>query len=206
MKSIIKKSMLKLLMAISLSAISLQAQALLITCEPDSFAAGTDMTNACAGVTLSVELRSDTVVSQVPFVAGAVSTGSRVFGHTTDAFGWGDSDADPERFRADFDMLTSFVSIDLIGNNGSDFGFLRAYDVGGSLLDEILTGQLTSGDIFTASFTRASADIAFIRAAGINGDNLNLDNLQFSTVPEPAMFALLGIGLVGIGWSRRKKV
>ena len=178
--------------------------AALVTCEPDDFAPGTALTSACPGVTLTVEQRADTVLSGLPAVAGAASTGDLVFVHTTDSFGWGSNDADPETFRADFASLTDHVSIDIIGNDTTDSGFLRAYDALDNLLFEILTGALTTGQVFHASITLGGADIAYIRASGNDSNNINLDNLQFEVVPEPGSLVLLGLGLLGLGVSRRR--
>jgi hypothetical protein len=77
-------------------------------------------------VTLLVEQRSDTVVAEIPSATTATSTGSRVFGHTLDDSGWGNSDANPETLRGNFQPPARLINIDFIGNGGTtDVGFLR---------------------------------------------------------------------------------
>jgi hypothetical protein len=182
----------------------LSARASAVLCEPDSFAAGTPLTNACAGVTLLVEQRNDTVIAQIPGVVTATSTGTLVFGNTLDNFGWGNSDAIPETLRGNFLNPVQFVSIDLIGNDPSDAGFLRVYNSNDVLLVEVLSGFLTTDQVFPALASRPTPDIAYFRAAGINGDNLNLDNLNYA-VPEPNSIGLLTGGLLIFVARRRSR-
>jgi hypothetical protein len=170
-------------------------------CEPDGFATGASLTNACAGVTLLVEQRSDTVVAEIPGVTTATSTGTKVFGQTLDDFGWGASDATPETLRGNFVSPVRSVSIDLISNDTPDAGFLRVYNSSDVLLAEVLSPVLALNQVFTATVSRPNADIAYFRASGINGDNLNLDNLRYA-VPEPGSVGLLA-GVLGFLGRRR---
>jgi len=196
----------KVVSVVSLLFLAQSTSAAVISCEPDTFAVGTVLTNACTGVELSVEQRTDTTYSIIPAVTTATSTGDQVFGHGTDGYGWGASDANPETLRGDFDNFVDFVSIDLISNDFSDGGFLRIYDSFDNLLDEVFSGTMSINTIFTASFSRLTADIAYFRASGISGDNLNLDNLQYSaSVPTPATVLLMGLGLAGVVATRRRK-
>jgi hypothetical protein len=187
------------------------ANAILITVDPDDFADGTDISNAFSGITLSAidggnnVILTSSVFSQASSLA---STGTQVFGHDgiftqTWANGLvGD-------LRIDFLQATDFVSIDIIANNGSDPGFLEAYDSSGTLLDSFVTqGDLGSGTSETASISSASANIAYVIASGLSGNDVGLDNLTYNsaTVPEPTVLALLSFGLLGIGIAKRKKV
>ncbi len=58
------------------------------------------------------------------------------------------------------------------------------------------------------SFTSGTANIAYVLAGGAGGGSSGgLDNLQYErvtvTVTVPATLALLGLGLAGLGWSRK---
>jgi len=71
--------------------------------------------------------------------------------------------------------LVETVTFDNVSNNGLFYGFIDSH------FDEV-------------RFQNLHDDAGF-----------ELDNLQFSTVPEPATLALFGIGLVGMGLVRRRK-
>jgi len=186
-----------------------QAEALTIV-DPDAFAAGTDISGAFAGVTLSasgagvdgkVFSRTNTTFA---------STGTRDFGNSDGGFEsplkfdiWGNGPG--ITFRADFDVLTDFVSIDVIPDNGFDPATLSAFDAGGTLLASFTTSG-TSGSTVPeiASITRVTADIAFITVFD-SSNNYHLDNLQFNPIPEPGTILLLGSVLAGLVAWRMKK-
>jgi hypothetical protein len=177
------------------------AQATLVGCEPDNFAYGTQLTNACSGVTLTAEGAAVGPIYASSFTNFA-STGDQVIQSAL----WTDYDAG-EILRGDFAVATDFVSIDAIAT----FFLLKSavlsvFDINGILLDSV---TLSSTSIMTLSISRASADIAFFRAtAGQPGGYVMLDNLEFNVptaVPEPASLALFAAGLVGAAALRRKR-
>jgi len=80
-------------------------------------------------------------------------------------------------------------------------------EIGGLILDSsrpiVVGGNHTSVDVNFESTT------GFLINWGPDGYDVGIDNIAFSvsstTVPEPGSLALLGLGLAGLGWSRRKK-
>lgn len=110
--------------------------------------------------------------------------------------------------RATIGGGTSFVSVDLGDFNAdADSLFLRLYDINDILLasdtaeiDASFTGMVT------LSATAAGTAYAVFGGVGVAGSSVYSDNFTFSTVPEPASWAMLiaGFGLVGAA-SRRQR-
>ena len=204
------KRLMALFTCLALTLFTSMANAILITVDPDDFADGTDISNAFSGISLSAIdggnniLLTNSVFSQTSSLA---STGTQVFGHDgifTQTWAQG-LVAD---LRIDFIQATDFVSLDIIANNGSDPGFLESYDSTGTLLGSFTTqGNLGSGIPETATISSGSANIAYVIASGLGGNDVALDNLIYNsaTVPEPTILALLSFGLLGVGIARRKK-
>ena len=183
----------------------------LIVVDADAFAEGTNLSAAFPGVTLShggggfgggpgiFAVRPDNKVE--PFNA---STGSLVFGTDTQGdFPHLFREQGFANLRADFATATDSVSIDFISNNGSDFGFLQAFDAANNLLGSYTTADLSLNQFETMTIN--ATGIAYILASGLNGASSGgLDNLKFGTVPEPGTLALLGLAFAGLGFARRK--
>lgn len=157
--------------------------------EPDDFSAGSVLNNAIPGVTLSNPLGGTDVVAET--ASFGAPTGSLVFSPGPgNAAGWSDG---ADELRADFDNLTSFVSIDVGSDDSSDVGFLRAYDASNNLLQEVTSGSVATGGKETLTINRTSADIAYIVAAGLGGDVTPLDNLVFGALGSEDAYQIDGI-------------
>jgi len=106
-----------------------------------------------------------------------------------------------------FDAPTDFVSL-YAGDVGGDTDSwtLEVFDAGGNSLGSLLSGNY-SGDPYLQLAISASNIFRF--AATFTGPDAGIayDDLSFrvDTVPEPATFALLGLGLLGLVASRRIK-
>ena len=75
------------------------------------------------------------------------------------------------------------------------------------LIGYVLSPQLTTGQVFTATIDRDwTFDIAYIIAGGAvsTEDTVHLDNLIANVIPEPATLCLLGIGGVILAGIRNR--
>ena len=198
------------------------AQATIVVAEPDNFADGTDLTDAFAGVTLSVVPAN--VVGKPPTkvitVEGATAvgtrttnpatTGVRVFGQAPQPVA-GVQKFNEDRFgllRADFAVATDYVQIDMIFDD-DDVGILRAFDASGILLGSVKVSGDGRGPVpfVTGIISRISPDIAFITVGGFGSEGDVLDNLQFdlldaAAVPEPSSLVMLCVALAGLAGVR----
>lgn len=191
-------------------AIPAHVGATLITVEPDDFPDGTQINTAVAGVTLSAS--GGTVGTAIfartfggpccPYAVQA-STGIRGFGHAgTNNIVWKASHPrDPSGFRADFDVSTDFVAIDVIQPSTSGvIATVTAFDIFGLELDSFVAIGTGMSSVAVASFSRIAPDIAYILIS-TNASDFSLDNLRFNAaVPEPS--ALPGLSVLLLGFVR----
>lgn len=195
---------------ISLSALATTTAAVV---DPDAFAVGTNISAAFPGVTLSAVgggfgagpdiFSVDPTAHAEPFNA---STGRLTFGTNSSSFPHLFREPGFLEMRVDFANPAKSVSLDYIGNNGSDTGVMRAFNSSDVQVGNYTTVSLTVSQFETMTITRPSPDIAYVLAGGNSGGSSGgLDHLRY-VVPEPSTFALAALGLLGMGYRRRRQL
>ena len=147
----------------------------LISVEPDAFAAGTDISNAYSGVTLSsIGLGFDGDSDASIFAIDSASQALEPFTASTVRLVFGTNDATfPHLFagtgaaslRVDFASDVHKVFLDAISNNGADAGTLRAFDSLDNLLATYTTASMTANVFETMVVTAAGQQIAYVTAS-----------------------------------------
>jgi hypothetical protein len=192
------------------------ANAEVVIVEPDDFRpppyrVPDELTNAVPGVTFTVATTTGEPTSTnwnhvEPIEGTFPSTGDFVFGKqigasmATEYCFQSSFESVPGVLRADFDIPTNFVSIDIIDRNSADIGRLRAFNASGYLLETFTANLSGTGSFVTASITRAKADIAYVLAAGYPETHfpiksVALDHFQFEANPPVPTLDFFGMEL-----------
>jgi len=211
--------------AVALASGSVAKASITVTAEPDAYANGANISTAFYRMTLSAidagrfnGVLDGNVYARLASNGLHASTGTMVFGNNmpnVDGDGnpldetWYLYQQDAFRLRVDFHSLAKTVSIDIICNDDDfegDYGVLEAYDSGDNLLATFTTGMLhPRGDSTLAVIDRPSYDIAYVIVSGVDGDTVCLDNLSAVILPPPASVLLGGLGVLLVGWLRRRR-
>ncbi len=104
-----------------------------------------------------------------------------------------------DQLRLSFDTPVAVVGLDVMSLFAATNITVSLFESGGGLLDLIVVAATQSGTFFGVRF--GSNAIAWMTFAGVQAEGI--DNLAFR-VPEPGTLALLGLGLLGLGFSRRR--
>ena len=114
-------------------------------------------------------------------------------------------------FRADIGGGATAVSVDVGDFTPSDVDnvFLRAYNSLNALVDSAALSCCSSAPNMV-NLSVAAADIAYvvIGSTGTYPNSVFIDNFAWdeADVPEPGTLTLLGLGLLGAGAARRRKL
>lgn len=200
----------KVVLAFTCLLLVARCDAAMISIDADGFTEGEEISAAFAGVTLSAVGGYPGLEPVVyAWEDGLASTGTSVFANNLSfQRQWYAGQTEGFAFRVDFDFWADYVAIDIIGDDSGDYGVLNAYNASGTLIDSVLSPELGYGEVFTATISRASFDIAYIIAggAGSTEDTVHLDNLMANVVPEPATLLLFGLGGLVLVRMRKKKI
>ena len=194
---------------------SSEADAAIVTIDPDNFLNSTDISTATVGVTVSSVPHAAPTTRDPIFATDWFTAIGNIFAspaNSTIVFGF---ETFPETrdavFRADFDVPTDFVSLLSVVASDQNFMSLRAFDAGNNLLATVDAPGIRVD--FTATINRSSADIAYILAGGTNPLAGNgIDRFEFNRILppppvamlEPTTLLLLGLGLAGLGFARKR--
>jgi hypothetical protein len=194
------KTVLSVILVLAMAPVaSATLEGAIISADADGFSNGTDISVVFDGITLSSVGGYPGLDGKVyAWGDGLASTGTNVFANNLSfQRQWYADLAEGFALRADFAQPASLVAIDIIGDDSSDYGELRAYNSSDILVGYILSPQLTTGEVFRATISRDWAfDIAYIIAGGAASteDTVHLDNLTATVIPEPTTLCLMGLG------------
>lgn len=179
--------------------------------EPDNYTNGSVLSHIFPEVNLTTAGSDNLPIPPVSFDVtasydgfGFASTGTNVFGHAGVQF-WNTD----RRLRMDFTVPVSLLAIDFIGGDlfTNDVAQLDVFNSSGILLASYVSSPRPPDSVESLSVSREAGDIAWAVAyAGPgNGNFIRLDNLQFTTVPEPSMAGLTFLA-GALGFIVRRKV
>jgi hypothetical protein len=177
--------------------LSVPLSAVLVTVDPDEFAAGTDISNAWTGITLSSGGGGANLDGKVYAAYRSGSLGNEVFANSRISSKLWLNNSTPGSYyylQVDFHTPANHVLIDVISDNGSDFPGL-CYSTDGINYKWIQDYPvLGPGQIYTTAVPlRPAADIVSVRIGGLGSISsyaVLLDNLRYE-IPEPATCLLL---------------
>src|SRR5262245_32436690 len=193
------------------------ATASTITIDADAFAAGTNISNAFAGVTLSAVgggfgagpsvFAVNPSIQTDPFIG---STGALVFGTTSPTFSYLVRDVGFLALRIYFPIPISWIAIDYIRRSSTGVGRLDVFDLSDVLIGSYVTGgsdPLPPVETLTLSFGHVKLNYA-IASGGNSNSPAGWDNLRYSveSVPEPGTLLLLTTGLAFVSVYRARRI
>jgi len=174
---------------LAVTLFALPAESYVITIDPGAFPDFTDLTDAYTDVTLIAEV-PDIPGSFVSNISDEFDPTEFILAHPDGGSSstWTDHPTFVKIFRAEFSIETAFVSVDMRDGNIVSLphlvpstGVLEAYDAGGLLLETVSATLESKKEYQTLSITRATPDIAFIRAYGTGPDQENCANISLLT-------------------------
>ena len=185
-----------------IAVLSVSVSAVLVSIDPDEFDAGTDISNAWAGITLSSGGGASNLDGKVYAAYRSGSSGNKVFANSrvSNKLWLNSGNSGSYYLQVDFHIPTNHVLIDVISDGGSDFPGLSFSTNGVDYTWVQNFPVLGPGQSYTASVPlRDIADIVSIRVGGygtVAQYGVLLDNLRYEQIPEPATGLMLLSGLL----------